>query len=344
MSASQLSDEELKRWLVGESARLQELRSLILRIAPSFLAVWVEGETGVGKEQVALALHAASGRTGRFVAVNVTALADTMFEDALFGHERGAFTGAVGERRGYLEEADGGTLFLDEIGGLSLSAQSKLLRAIETKTFRRVGGHTDRTSNFRVVVAANEPLGPLVATGRFRADLAFRLRGAFIQVPTLRARPDDIGVLANHFLSRGETPDSGRLSVDAMRWLRTQSWWGNVRELRQLLDCAQVMSSDGTVGLHDLRVARSMVGLGTSLTSREARADSSARGELLAILVRHDWNTEAVARELRIDRTTVYRRMRRFGIDTPRSTRAPDWRLGAATGRPTPAQEAPMRR
>src|SRR5678816_48003 len=171
--------------LIGDSFPMQRLRALIARVAPTNVPVLIEGATGTGKELVAAMLHRLSGRGGAFVPFNVCALPDSMFEDALFGHVKGAYTGAAGDTLGYLREANGGTAFFDEISGLALGLQPKLLRAIETRTIRAVGSSRDVTSDFRVVAATNECLDELVDAGRFRADLNHRLSGLVLTVPTL---------------------------------------------------------------------------------------------------------------------------------------------------------------
>src|SRR3954470_19051267 len=188
--------------IVGDSSAIQQLRALIATVAPTRLPVLVEGPTGSGKELVAAALHQASGRRGRLVAFNVCAIGDALFEDALFGHVRGAFTGAANDSAGFLREADAGTVFLDEISGLPWALQAKLLRAVETGEFRPVGAARDARSDFRVVAATNEHLDDLVECGRFRADLKHRIGGVVISVPTLAERVDDIPDLTRYFARR----------------------------------------------------------------------------------------------------------------------------------------------
>lgn len=317
------TERDLTPWLVGDSGETRMLRQIILRLAPSELPIWIEGETGVGKEQVALALHAASGRRGAFVAVNVCAIASTMLEDAFFGHVRGAFTGSRSETYGHLGEANDGTLFLDEINGLPLEAQAALLRAVETRRYRQVGAQSDRSSRFRVIAASNESFDEMLRRGRFRQDLGYRLRGAVIQVPTLRARRADTRALASHFLATGPAGRAGRLTESAIDWLESQEWRGNVRELRQLLHCAQMLASGDRVGTDDLRSARLMIPLGS--TPRPEPTDAMScreRSELSTLLTECGWDTQRAAAALGVDRTTVYRRMRRLGIVAPRSTGA----------------------
>ena len=188
--------------LIGDSLPMRQLRALIARVATSTLSVLIEGETGSGKELVARALHEMSGRSGALVALNVCAVPDSMFEATMFGHVKGAFTGALRDSAGYLTEAHRGTLFLDEVSGLSLTNQVKLLRAIETKEFRPVGARSDQRSDFRLIAASNEDMVHLVEGGQFRRDLAHRLGGIKLTVPPLRDRLEDVPILAAHFAAQ----------------------------------------------------------------------------------------------------------------------------------------------
>src|SRR5689334_2690200 len=189
------------RLLIGASQPMQQLRALVIRASRSRLPVLIEGPTGAGKELVARALHMGSGRSGDLIAFNVCAIAESVFEDALFGHVKGAFTGAMRDVAGYLAEANGGSLFLDEINGLPLASQAKLLRASVTGLFRPVGAQRDRTSDFRLIAATNDDLASAVAAGSFRRDLLYRLSGLTISVPALSARLDDLPELVQHFLN-----------------------------------------------------------------------------------------------------------------------------------------------
>jgi DNA-binding NtrC family response regulator len=293
---------------------MARVRELVRQIAPTELSVLIEGPTGAGKELVAQAMHAASRRSGRLVAFNVCAIAETMFEDALFGHVRGAFTGATSDAAGYLVEADKGTVFLDEISGLAMGMQAKLLRVLETREFRPVGARLDRRSDFRVVAATNEPLATLLAERRIRADLAYRLGGVVIQVPPLRERPEDVPVLACRFMERARASCgiAVRLSGEALHALQQYDWPGNVRELKNVVERAAVLA-EGAVVTATL--------LADVLNTHDASALPQDRAEfhqeqLLHLLFRHSWDTGLVARELGVARTTVYRRMRRLGIRT----------------------------
>lgn len=311
------------RRLIGHSQQTEELRRLITRLAPSEIAMWIEGETGVGKELAAIALHEASGRRGEFVPVNVCAIPETMFEDAFFGHVRGAFTGAYNDTGGLFGEAEGGTLFLDEVSSLPIASQAKLLRAVETQRFRPVGARADRTSRVRIIAASNEPYEELIRAGRLRPDLAFRLRGGVLHISPLRCRPSDVKPLVEHFLATGKTAGVS-IEPAAVEWLSNRSWKGNVRELRQVVDCARTLSTHSRVSLSDIRYAARMLNV-DSTPATVLEKSSAARDALLALLVECAWDTRRVARALNVNRTTVYRRMKRYSIQlegTQQSTHA----------------------
>jgi DNA-binding NtrC family response regulator len=276
--------------------------------------VLIQGPTGVGKELVAKALHVASKRSGDLIAFNVCALADTVFEDALFGHVKGAFTGALRDAPGYLAEANGGTLFLDEINGLPLAAQAKLLRAVETGVFRPVGAQRDRTSDFRLIAATNDDLIAAVSEGSFRRDLLYRLSGLTIQVPPLTRRLEDIPVLIRHFVGENQDFGAARFLPEAIRRLARHDWPGNVRELKHVVDRVAVLCGARAVTGHDVSVA-----IGCDDLDIEPPDDHRfARQRLVELLERNHWNTARVAAECGINRTTVYRRMTRLGIRPPR--------------------------
>lgn len=302
---------DMAELLIGETPVMQQLRALIARVAPSSLPVLIQGPTGAGKELVAAALHRWSGRAGSLVALNVCALGETMFEDALFGHVRGAFTGAMRDAPGYLLEADRGTVFLDEIGGLPLGAQVRLLRAVETRQFRPIGATHDRSSEFRLVAASNERLEDLVGDGRFRADLAFRLRGVVIEVPPLSARRADIPLLARRFLESAAPGIGLELGCDALGELMAQGWEGNVRELKHAVERAVLNSTGRRVTRTDVRQA-----LDGGLDARRVLpVEEFARRRLEELLVAHGRDTAKVAAALGVHRGTVYRQMKRLGLE-----------------------------
>ncbi|HET7584033.1 MAG TPA: sigma-54 dependent transcriptional regulator [Gemmatimonadaceae bacterium] len=303
----------LEDFIIGQSAAMRALRSEIRRLAASHLSVLVLGPTGAGKELVARALHQLSGRRGPFVAVNVCAIAEPMFEDTFFGHVKGAYTGAAANRRGCVEEAHEGTLFLDEISGISPLMQAKLLRVLETGTYRPVGAGTDRRSDIRVVAATNEDVMNERTAERFRRDLLHRLSGDVIVLPALHERLEDVALLARHFLTMAARTSGVApvLAQDALRALRRHTWPGNVRELRNVVERARLRAENGVV-------SRDVV------NSVLARAHSPAgvredlaieRHQLLDLLDEVGWDKQAAAERLSVHVATVYRWLKAMGID-----------------------------
>ena len=303
--------------MIGDSAPMRRLRALIATVAPTRLPVLIEGETGTGKELVAATLHQQSKRTGSLVAFNVCALGESMFEDALFGHAKGAYTGAFGESLGFLREANGGTAFFDEISGLPLPLQIKLLRAIETGVFRPIGAARDARSDFRPIAATNESLSELVEQGRFRADLKHRLSGIALRLPSLAERVDDIPDLARHFL-RCSTGVDTTVSLEALAVLQGTPWPGNVRELKQVLDAAAAFAR-GVVDVQAVETA--LAHRATAVAPPRIAEDLAERRELVTVLERASGDTERAAEMLGVHRATVYRRMKRHGIDVPSDAR-----------------------
>jgi DNA-binding NtrC family response regulator len=301
--------------LVGESAIIRRLRATIERIATADIPVLVEGPSGSGKELVAALLHRLSGRSGAIVAFNVCAVADTMFEDALFGHVRGAYTGASNDSPGFLREAHGGTLFLDEVGGLPGALQPKLLRAIETGVFRPVGSSRDAKSDFRLVTATNEPLAHLVEANRFRPDLAYRMSGIVLTLPPLDERREDVPLLVHHFAQ-------GRpVHATAAHLLQTRSWPGNVRELRQVVEAGFVFGR-GALDRRALEMALEHRPAPAAPPIREVRDHTAnylaiERTRLISALDQASWDTVAVATAFGVHRSTLYRRLKRLNIALP---------------------------
>jgi DNA-binding NtrC family response regulator len=338
MSGAHDSAMAIERILIGRSPAIRGVRELIRKIGPSALPVTVEGPTGSGKELVAQALHVASGRTGRLVAFNVCAIADSMFEDALFGHKKGAFTGAVSDSAGYLAEANGGTVFLDEVSGLPLALQAKLLRVLETREFRPVGAALDRRSDFRVVSATNESLARLVEQQRFRADLRQRLGAVVISLPPLAERMDDVPLLAEHFVAQlaqeGGRPIS--LHPTAERALQAHHWPANVRELRDVIAYATVLSESGVLRREDITSAvRS-----DALPPNEPLL-SIERRRLLEVMESCGGNVRRAATHLGVHRATLYRQLQRQGLTgvrvvgrLPRPVRSTRLDVAAATRTP----------
>ena len=314
----------IARILLGESLSIQRVRSLIARIAASDLPVLVQGETGTGKELVAQALHVASGRSGAFVALNVCAIAESIFEDALFGHVRGAFTGAVADSIGYLAEANRGTVFLDEISALPMAAQAKLLRALETKQFRPVGARRDQQSDFRIVAATNLPLDDLIDSGEFRRDLARRLRAVTIAVPPLGERLSDVPILVQHFVASvaSEPGDGATVDADAMRLLQDQPWPDNVRELRQVVECALALGSNKS--RLERRAVASALELVCAPQGKVRTSEDVERTSLVQTLEQCGWRIADAAAHLGVHRSTLFRRMRRLDITVPHASKAVD--------------------
>ncbi len=239
---------------IGDSADAKLVRRLIEQVAPSMATVLITGESGTGKEVVARQIHEASGRTGPFVAVNCGAIPDNLLESELFGHERGAFTGAVTSRAGRFEQAKGGTFFLDEIGDMPTVMQVKLLRVLEERVIERVGGTKSIPVDVRLIAATHRDLPTRIETGDFREDLYYRLSVFPIEISALRDRPDDIPPLVNEFIRRlnAEKSVSLQLSDDAMDSLCKYSWSGNVRELANLVERLAVIRPNGVVTAADL--------------------------------------------------------------------------------------------
>lgn len=242
--------------MVGESAALEEIREMIARVAPTPARVLITGENGTGKELVARGIHELSEMAkGPFVEVNCAAIPSELIESELFGHEKGAFTSAVKQRHGKFEQADGGTLFLDEIGDMSLSAQSKVLRALQENKITRVGGDKDIEVNPRIIAATNKDLRKEIEEGRFREDLYHRLSVIVIQVPPLRERSDDIPLLVDHFLrqlssTQGLAPRT--INSAAVKALQEMEWRGNIRELRNVVERLMILS-DGEINEADVK-------------------------------------------------------------------------------------------
>lgn len=319
-------NDAIRSLILGESATIRRVRRLIGQIAATRQPVLIQGPTGSGKELVAEALHQSSGRTGPLVAFNVCAIGDGLFESTLFGHVRGAFTGANTDHVGYLAEADRGTLFLDEIGGLSLALQPKLLRALETRQFRPVGAKRDVQSDFRVVSATNVALESLVADGRMRADLAQRVSAVIIDVPSLDERVDDIRLLAAHFARCAPDAPHGpaELNPAALRLLEAREWPGNVRELRHVVEIAVAVAETPCVGARDvLAVMRTPRGI-SAISGPLARA----RQRLIGAMRQANGDVPAAAALLGRHRATVYRQLERFSlqhlIPSPGASRATD--------------------
>jgi PAS domain S-box-containing protein len=313
--------------LMGRSAVMQKLLTTIDRVAPTDNAVLITGSTGTGKELVARAIHNKSRRSnGPFVDLNCSAIPETLIEAELFGHQRGTFTGAHENRPGLFEAASGGTLFLDEIDALPLAAQAKLLRVVQEKSIRRVGGRTNIDVDVRIISATNSELSNAISEGRFRSDLFYRLRVFPIQVPDLCQRENDLELLVDHFLQRdadqnGTAPRE--FAPDAMAALMQYSWPGNVRELESAVQYALAISSQEKLGINDLPSEFSLRTRETSNDLKKVLAGYENDGaplaeiekrHILSVLQQFDGNQVRAAAALGIDRSKLYRRLKQYGI------------------------------
>jgi transcriptional regulator with PAS, ATPase and Fis domain len=298
--------------MVGSSAAIARIRDYVRKVAATECNVLVTGETGCGKELVARALHRHSRRgTRTMTSINCAAIPDALFESELFGHERGAFTGAVSARVGKIEQADGGTVFLDEIEELSPMGQAKLLRAIELRQVERLGGTGARRVDIRIVAATNQDLAQLYECGRFRKDLYYRLAVVHIAVPPLRDRAEDIPALSTHFLVEMNQHFGLRLTglePEVIELLQSHNWPGNIRELRNLLEAVAVEKQAGPISRSDLPA-----------WFKPGRHESSGgpsaeRYRVLQALESTGWNKARAARELNWSRMTLYRKMARYEL------------------------------
>lgn len=301
--------------LVGRSDIFNRALHALQRVAPSMLPVLLLGESGTGKELFARALHDAGERArGPFVVVDCSGLTETLFESELFGYEKGAFTGALVRKPGLVETAKGGTLFLDEMGDIPLAMQVKLLRLIESGTYRRVGSVETQRADFRLVAATHKPLQDMVASGAFRQDLYYRISAFPIELPALRARIDDIPLLTKSFLLRSDgihTPT--KISDAAMRLLQQHDWPGNIRELRNVLERARLFADDG-----EIRVEHLPEGLGArhavSPVSVAGVFGKPADAQLIEQATRFRGTRSELARQLGMSERTLYRRLKALGL------------------------------
>ena len=300
--------DEHARGLIGRSPTFLAMMDMVARVAPSDAAVLLQGESGTGKELVASAIHQLSRRAEKpFVAVDCSGLAETLFESELFGHERGAFTGAVTRKMGLIEAASGGTLFLDEVGDIPLSIQVKLLRLLETGTFRRVGSTEVRQADIRIVSATHRPLAEMVEAGSFRQDLFYRLNVFPIFLPPLRERRDDVVVLAYALLPRVSNGRKLGITDEALRWLRDYSFPGNVRELRNLLERACLLSDSDEIDLRHLPAGAESPMLRS--TAKKPGNRKLSDQELCEIARDFPGSRKELARHLRMSERTLYRRL-----------------------------------
>ena len=313
----QISEFSRADEIVGDSAQIQKVYELIQTVAKTDTTVMIRGESGTGKELIARAIHSNSSRRYfPIVAVNCGAMAEGILESELFGHERGAFTGAQYRRKGKLELADGGTLFLDEVGNIDMKTQMDLLRVIETKQFARVGGNDLIKVDFRVVCATNKDLEKAVADGSFREDLYYRLNVFSVFIPPLRERKGDIPLLANYFVqkySRAMGKAISTLSPEAMDTIVRYNWPGNVRELENAIERAMVVGKPPAIRPEDLPY---------QLTERNHVLPSGSiaaveKAHIASVLEQNRWNISRSAEILQIDRVTLYNKIEKYGLKKP---------------------------
>ena len=317
----QITLEEL---LIGESDAMKKLDQQIRSAAPSSSRVLITGENGSGKEIVARTLHRLSLRAEQpFIDVNCAAIPEELIESELFGHRKGAFTGAIDDRKGKFELADGGTLFLDEVGDMSLKTQAKVLRVLQEQTFQRVGGQQTIKVDVRVIAATNKNLEAEIASANFRSDLYYRLNVIPIEVPPLRARGNDIVLLADYFLRRfaaetGQRPK--KLSSGAAAKLKAYHWPGNVRELRNVIERLAILLQNDTIEAEDVQLGarvESPAEIAMNLTLREAR-DEFEKQYILARLREYAGNVSRTADALGVERSNLYRKLHAYGIRVER--------------------------
>jgi DNA-binding NtrC family response regulator len=321
---------------IGSGPEFEELDRFIRKVAPTDSAVLVRGETGTGKEMVAAALHRASGRHDHpFVPVDCASLHENLLQSELFGHERGAFTGAVGMRHGLFETADGGTLFLDEVGDVSPALQASLLRVLETSRFRRVGGSREVSVNVRLVAATNRDLERMISEGQFRQDLFFRLNAIHVELAPLRARRGDIPFLAEHFLARHNARYGARksLSPEAIDALVGYRWPGNVRELRHAVERAAVLADGDVIRAVDfppeVRAPFSPDGRGEAEAGPPETLVELERRHVARALAYAGGHRARAAALLGISERNLYRKIQEYRLDDP----APDARSPGSSGR-----------
>jgi DNA-binding NtrC family response regulator len=309
--------------IVGRSPKMLEVYRAVARVAPSAASVLITGASGTGKELVARAIHAHSRRAEKpFTPINCGSFPETILESELFGHEKGAFTGADSSRRGLFEATNGGTLFLDEISETSLSFQVKLLRVVQEQQVRRLGSNTFIPVDVRILAATNKDLSALIRTGQLREDLYYRLSVVTIHLPSLEERPEDIPLLVQHFLERFSQRNHRqvRINEDAVRLLTSMSWPGNVRELENLIERLAIFTTTDEITAEEVereRARRNATGTApeASTTTLSGKLQEMERQEILRVLRESGGNKSLAARKLGIGRKTLYEKARRLAID-----------------------------
>ncbi|MES2856096.1 MAG: sigma-54 dependent transcriptional regulator [Bdellovibrionota bacterium] len=307
--------------IIGKSPGMQEVFDLIRRVAPATANVLISGESGTGKERVARAIHDEGSRKSKqFVAINCTAIPESLLESELFGHAKGSFTGAIGRKRGLFEEADGGTIFLDEIGDMNSALQSKLLRVIQEKKIRAVGDTNDREVDVRIVAATHKDLKQAIRNGGFREDLYYRLSVIPIVIPPLRHRREDIPLLADHFLKKYAAQNNSRVkgfTPGAMAALMSLPWEGNVRELENVIERAVVLCLNDEIDVKDLpNAAQGDVEsfFASTQSGTLPTLDEIEKRYMRFILDKTGGKKEKAAQILGVNRRTLYRKEREYGF------------------------------
>jgi two-component system response regulator AtoC len=315
--------------IVGSSKQTQQLRDMVRTVATRDVTVLIQGNTGTGKELVARAIHNLSPRVGRrFLAVNCTALPETLFESELFGHVRGAFTGAHADRKGLLQEAEGGTVFLDEVGDLPALSQTKLLRFLQEHKVRQVGGNREVDVDVRILAATNRDLDEAMRSGKLREDLYYRLNVVSIHVPDLADRPDDISPLVEHFVAEAAKRDgrpAPRVTSDVMRVFLAYSWPGNIRQLEHIVERMVMLREGDTLTRDDVPDEVLSSGVRRSQPDRETKSTGELsltdmeRMHIMYVLEQCGGHRSRAAEILGIDRRTLYRRLREYQSESPKS-------------------------
>jgi DNA-binding NtrC family response regulator len=315
----QLRYESPRYRLVGSGTAMQRVVALIEKVAPTEATVLVRGPSGTGKELVARAIHHNSARRDRpLVTINCAALQETLLESELFGHEKGAFTGAVAPKTGLFEVAEGGTLFIDEVAEMTPALQAKLLRVLEDGRFRRVGGTQEIQANVRVVAATNKPLEDEQKAGRFREDLYYRLNVVTVTLPPLRERRQDIPDLVRHFLTTRQVgPVPYNIAPEALDALRRYDWPGNVRELANVLERAQILAEDHLITTDDLPETVLTAAPAAAVPGGDPRYLSEVeRAHVEAVLKQEKGNKAQAAKVLGVSRRALYRLIEKYGLET----------------------------
>jgi two-component system nitrogen regulation response regulator NtrX len=318
----QLKGRPRSEAIIGNSPALRDVLDRAAKVAPTRASVLLRGESGTGKEIIARAIHRMSERRREpFVEVNCAAIPQELIESELFGHEKGAFTGAHAQRKGKFELADGGTLFLDEVGDMSASAQAKVLRALQEGVIERVGGSEPITVDVRVLAATNKEVEEEIQAGRFREDLYYRLNVVPLRVPALRERASDVALLAEHFLAlyaQENNQSPKRFSPEALEALKRREWPGNVRELKNAVERLAILTEGNSITLAGLEeIAPGREGAAPPAAAEgtfQEYKESAERAFILSKLVENDWNVSETARKIEMPRSNLYKKIEKYGL------------------------------